>query len=112
MMAIRWDLWDDPCGVSDCVSGIGTGGPVVPVVADVPVSLLLWCRREVCDGFSSGSDGDLVEPQSFPFSKKRAHSWTATQEEMRYESSSARTPPPSRRRMMPPTPLESSHSFL
>ena len=23
------DLWDDPCGVSDCVSGTGTSGLVV-----------------------------------------------------------------------------------
>ena len=39
---------------------------------------------EVCGGFSFGSDGEFVEPQSFSFSKKRAHSWTVTQEEMRY----------------------------
>ena len=30
---------------------------------------------EVCGGFSFGSDGEFVEPQSFSFSKKRAHSW-------------------------------------
>ena len=65
---------------------------------------------EVCDGFSFGSDGELLEPQSLSFSKKRAHFWTGRQEEMRYESSSAKAPPPSGRRMMPPTPLQYSHS--
>ena len=33
---------------------------------------------EFCDGFSFCSDWDLVEPQSFSFSKKRAHSCTVT----------------------------------
>ena len=28
----RCDLWDDLCGVSDSVSGVGTGGLVVLVV--------------------------------------------------------------------------------
>ena len=88
------DLWDDPCGVSDWVSGVGTSGPVVLVVTDVLVSPSSVVT-EVCGGFSLGADGDSAEPQSFSFSqKKRARSWTATQEEMRYESSSARTPPP------------------
>ena len=32
------DLWDESCGLSDCVSVTWTG---VPVVTDVPVSLLL-----------------------------------------------------------------------
>ena len=103
------DLWDDPCGVSDCFSGVGTSGPVVPVVTDVPVSPS-FVVTEFCDAFSLRSDGVLVEPQPF-FSQQRAHSWTVTQEEMRCESSSARTPPPSRRRVMPPTPLQISHSL-
>ena len=81
---------------------IGTSGPVVLVVTDALVSPSSVVT-EVCDGFSLGSDGELVEPQSFSFSRKRAHSWTVTQKEMRYKSSSARTPPPSRRRMMPLT---------
>ena len=51
-----------------------------------------------------------MEPQSFSFSKKRAHSWTVTQEEMRY-GSSAKAFPPSRRRMMPLTPFQRSHSL-
>ena len=59
---------------------------------------------EVCDG-------ELVELQSFSFSKKRAHSWTVPQEEMRYGSSSAEAFPPSRRRMMQLTPVHRSHSL-
>ena len=106
---ISWcDLCDVPCGVSDCVSGTGTSGPVVPVVTEVLVSPSAVVT-EVCDGFSFGFDGELLEPQSFSFSKKRAH-WPAAQDEVRYESSSAKAPPRSRRRMMPPTPLQSSHS--
>ena len=49
---------------------------------------------------------ELVEPQPSSFSKKGAHVWTVTQEEMRSESSPAKAPPLSRRRMMPPTPLK------
>ena len=63
------DLWDDHCGVSGCVSGTGTSGPVVPVVTEVPVSASSVVT-EVCDGFSSGSDWEFLEPQSFSFSKK------------------------------------------
>ena len=65
---------------------------------------------EFCDGFSCCSDWEFVEPQSFSFSTKRAHSWTVTQEEMRFEGSQAKAPPLSGRRMMPPTPLQNSYS--
>ena len=51
-----------------------------------------------------------MEPQSFSFSKKRAHSWTVTQEEMRFEGSQVKALPLSRKRMMPPTPLQHSCS--
>ena len=51
-----------------------------------------------------------MEPQSLPFSKKRAHSCTVTQEEMRFEGQQVKAPPLSRRRMMPPTPLQNSYS--
>ena len=78
----------------------------VAVVLVSPSSVV----TEVCDGFSLGSDWEFVEPQSFSFSKMRARVWTATQEEMRYESSQVEAPPLSRRRMMPPTPLENSCS--
>ena len=51
-----------------------------------------------------------MEPQSFSFSKKRAHSGTVKQEEMMFEGSQVKALPLSRRSMMPPTPLQSSHS--
>ena len=40
---------------------------------------------EFCDGFSCCPDCELVEPQSFSFSKKRSLYCTVTQEEMRYK---------------------------
>ena len=49
--------------------------------------------------------------RSLFLSKKRAHSWTVTQEEMRDGSSSAEAFPPSKRRMMPLTPVQRSHSL-
>ena len=61
-------------------------------------------------GYSFCSDGELVEPQSFSFSNTRAHSWTVTQEEMRFEGSQVKALPLSRKRMMPPTPLQHSYS--
>ena len=64
----------------------------VPAVSDVLVSPSVV--TECFDDVSLDLDWEFVESQSFSFSKKRAHSWTVTQEEMRYESSSARTPPP------------------
>ena len=45
---------------------------MVLVVTDVPVSPSSSVVTEVCDGCSLGSDGELVEAQSFSFSKKRA----------------------------------------
>ena len=82
---------------------------VVLDVTDVLVSTSSVVT-EVCDGLSCCSDRELVEPQSFSFSKKRAHSWTVTQEEMRFEGSQAKAPPQSRRRTIPPTPLQNSYS--
>ena len=64
---------------------------------------------EFCDGLSCCSDREDVVPQSFSFSKKRARSWTVTQEEMRFESAQVKAPPLSRRRTMPPTPLQISY---
>ena len=61
-----------------------------------------------CDGFSCCSDWDVVEPQPFSSSKKRAHTCTVTQ--VRFEGPQVKAPPPSRRRMVPPTPLQSSYS--
>ena len=65
-----------------------------------------------CDGFSCCPDWEFVEPQSFSFSKQRAHCCTVTQEEMRYESLQVKAPPLSRRMMRPPTPLQNSNSFF
>ena len=81
---------------------------VVLGVTDVPVSPSSVVT-EFCDGFSCCSDLEYVEPQSFSFSKKRAHYCTITQEEM-YESTQVNAPPLSRRRMRPPTPLQNSNS--
>ena len=65
---------------------------------------------EFCDGISCCSDWAYVEPQSFSFSKKRAHCCTIAQGEMRYENTQVKAPPLSRRRMRPPTPLQNSNS--
>ena len=65
---------------------------------------------EFCDGFSCCSDWEYVEPQSFSFSTKRAHSRTVTQEGVRFESSQVKALQLSRRRTMPPTPLQNSYS--
>ena len=62
--------------------------------------------------FSCCSDWEDVEPQSFSFSKKRAHCCTVTQEEMRYESSQVKAPPLSRRRIRPPTAVAKFERYL
>ena len=74
---------------------------VVLVVPDVTAVLVSPSSvvTESCDGLSCCSDWEFVEPQSF--SKKRAHSCTVTQEEMRFEEALLET----RRRLMPPTPF-------
>ena len=82
---------------------------MVPDVTDVLVSPSPVVT-EFCDGFSCCSDWDFVEPQSFSFSKKRAHSCTAMQEEMRFEEPQVKAPPLSRRRMRLLTPLQNSCS--
>ena len=67
------DLWDDPCGEGlTAFLGLGRVGLWVLVVTDVPVSPSSVVT-EVCDGFSLGSDGELLEQYSFSFSKRRAH---------------------------------------
>ena len=68
----------------------------------------LWSLS--CDVSPCGSDWEFVEPQSFSFSKKRAHCGTDTQEEMMYERSPVKAHPHSRRRMTPPTPLQKSYT--
>ena len=59
------------------------------------VSLILVCVRvvlDVSDVSPCGSDWEFVEPQSFSFSKKRAHCGTDTQEETRYEGLPVKAP--------------------
>ena len=103
--------WEDhletPEDLSDCEPETRLNVTVVLDVTDVPVSPSSVVT-EFCDGFSFCSDWELVEPQPFSFSKKRAHSWTVKQEEMRFEGSRAKAPPLSRRFMMPPAPLQNS----
>ena len=60
-------------GLSDCEPEARVD---VSVVLVSPSSVV----TEFCDGCSFCSDCGFVEPQSFSFSKKRAHSWTVTQE--------------------------------
>ena len=79
----------------------------MPDVTDVPVSPSSVVT-ELCGASPCLSDWGLAEPQSFCFSKKRAHCCTVKQEEMRYEDSPVKAPPPSR--MTPPTPLQNSYS--
>ena len=55
-------------------------------VADVPVSPSSVVT-ELCEVSPCCSDWEFVEPQSFSFSKKRAHCCTDTQEEISYEGS-------------------------
>ena len=98
---------EKPEDLSDCEPETRVDVSVVPDVTDVNVSP---CSEVTAfrDGFSFCSAWESVEPQSFSFSKKRAHSWTVKQEEMRFEGSQAKAPPLSRRSMMPSTPLQNS----
>ena len=82
---------------------------VVPDVIDVLVSPSSVVT-EFCDVPPCCSDGEFVEPQSFSFSKKRAHCCTHTQEEMRYEGSPLIALPLSRRRMTPPSLVQNSYT--
>ena len=68
---------EKPEDLSDCEPETRAGVSVVLDVTDVLVSPSSVVT-EFCDGFSSCSDWEFVEPQSFSFSTKRAHSWTVT----------------------------------
>ena len=89
--------------LSDCDLESWTG-----VCAVLDVTVVLVSPSSVVAVCFGGAES--VQPQSSSLSKKRAHVWTVSQEEMRYESSPVKVPPPTRRRTMPPTPLHSSHS--
>ena len=103
-MILAWrDSWEKPEDLSDCEPDSCALVRVVPVVTDVLVSPPSVVT-EFCDGLSLGSDWEDVVPQSFSFSKKRAHCCTRTQED-EVESPQMKVLPLSRRRMRPPTPM-------
>ena len=107
---LSWrDLFDKPEDLSDRESEVWVDVLVVLDVTDVPVSPSSVVT-EFCDGFSCCLEWEVVEPQSFSFSKKRSFYCTVTQEEMRCGSPHVKSPPLSRRRVVPPTPLENSYS--
>ena len=107
---VSWEhLLEEPEDLSDCEPASGELVRAVPGGSDVPVSPSSVIT-ELCDVSPCRSDGKFVEPQSFSFTKKRAHCCTDTREEMRYEGSQVKAHPSSRRRMTPPTPAQNSYS--
>ena len=81
---LSWnDLLSEPDDLIDCVPVSCELVCVVLDVTDLLVSLSSVVT-ELCDVSPCCSDR---EPQSFSFSKKRAHCCTDAQEEMRYEGS-------------------------
>ena len=64
------DLLEDPGDLLDCDTGTRMDRLVVLVVTDVLVSSS--AVAEMCEGVSSDSDWEFVEPRSFFFSKKRS----------------------------------------
>ena len=102
------DLLDNPEDLSDCEHDSCAHVRVVLDVLDVLASRSSVVT-ELCDVYPCGSDWEFVEPQSFSFSKKRAHCGTDTQEEIRCEGSPVKGPL-SRRRMAPPTPTQNSNT--
>ena len=76
------DPLDNPEDLSDCEVDSCAHVRVVPDVTDVPVSPS-FVVTELCDVSPCGSNWEFVEPQSFSFSKRRAHCGTDTREEMR-----------------------------
>ena len=102
---LSWeDLLEKPEDLSGCEPQTRVDVSVVPDVTDELVSPSSVVT-EFCDGFSFCSDWESVEPQSW-----RAHSWTVTQEEMRFKGSQVKAPPLSGTRMVPPAPLQNSFS--
>ena len=65
-----------------------------------------WAEQDGLD-----SDWELVEPESFSFSRKRPVVCAKKQQDMSYEGTPVKAPPTSRR-MMPPTPQQSSYSSI
>ena len=60
----------------------------------------------------SDSDWEVVEPQSFSFSRKRRAVCGKNQENMSDEGTPVKAPPASRRKIMPPTPQQCSQSSI
>ena len=105
------NLVDEPDDLSDCEP---VSCELVRVVLDVTdvLASLSSVVTELCDVSPCCSDWEDVEPQSFSFSKKRAHCCTDTQEEMRYEGSQGKALSMARRRMTPPTPKQNSYALF
>ena len=107
---VSWeDFLDNPEDLSDCELDSCAHVRVVLDVIDVLFSTSSVVT-ELCDVSPCGSDWEFVEPQSFSFSKKRAHCGTDMQEEMRYEGSPVKAPLHSRRRVTPPSPVQNSYT--
>ena len=74
------DLLGDSCGLSECVPAVSSGVPVVIDVPDSPSSMVVIGRALL-----SNSDCEIVEPQSFSFSRKRQAFCVENQEDMNYD---------------------------
>ena len=83
----------------------------MPVVTDVLVSSSSAVAVK-CEGASSDSDWEFVEPWSFSFSNKRSIVCVENQADVSFEGTPVKAPLAARRRMVPPTPQQSSHSSI
>ena len=106
-MEFLGDLLGHSGGWSDCGSEALS---VLPVVIEVFV-LAPSAVTVMCDGASSDSDWEFVEPQPFSFSKRRPIACVESQENMSDEGTPVKAPPVARR-MMPRTPQQSSQSSI
>ena len=107
---LSWvDTLEESGNWSDCEPDSRAHVRVVLDVTDVLVSPSSVIT-ELCEVSSLCSDQEFLEPQSFCFSRKRAHCCTDTREEMRYEGSPVKALPLSRRRMTPPTSVQNSYT--
>ena len=66
----------------------------------------------MCEDVSSDSEWDVVEPQSFSFSKKRSFACVENQEDMNFEGAPVKAPPCSKRGMTTPWPQQNSFSSM
>ena len=84
--------------MSDCVLEASSGAPAA---TDVPVSPSS-CVVVMSEALLSDFDWEIVEPQSFSFSRKRRAVGVENQEKMSYEGTLVNAPAASRRKIMPP----------